>query len=148
MGDVAGAPGLRSCACTPSASRATSSAPAAATAGAQLDTRACRRVAQEGRGVVVYLRGHEGRGIGLLQKLRAYELQDQGADTIEANVRLGLPVDGRDYAVGAQILRDLGISRMRLMTPSRSWFPQLRPTELVFSESHLSNPSLSLRNSP
>jgi 3,4-dihydroxy 2-butanone 4-phosphate synthase/GTP cyclohydrolase II len=81
----------------------------------QLDT-AMQRVAKEGRGVIVYLRGHEGRGIGLLQKLRAYELQDQGADTIEANVRLGLPVDGRDYAVGAQILRDLGISRMRLMT--------------------------------
>ncbi len=81
----------------------------------QLDT-AMQRVAKEGRGVIVYLRDHEGRGIGLLQKLRAYELQDQGADTIEANVRLGLPVDGRDYAVGAQILRDLGISRMRLMT--------------------------------
>jgi len=61
----------------------------------QLDT-AMQRVAKEGRGVIVYLRGHEGRGIGLLQKLRAYELQDQGADTIEANVRLGLPVDGRD----------------------------------------------------
>jgi 3,4-dihydroxy 2-butanone 4-phosphate synthase / GTP cyclohydrolase II len=81
----------------------------------QLDA-AMQRVSQEGRGVIVYLRGHEGRGIGLLQKLRAYELQDQGADTIEANVRLGLPVDGRDYAVGAQILRDLGVSKMRLMT--------------------------------
>ncbi|WLQ32690.1 bifunctional 3,4-dihydroxy-2-butanone-4-phosphate synthase/GTP cyclohydrolase II [Streptomyces castrisilvae] len=75
-----------------------------------------RRITDEGRGVVVYLRGHEGRGIGLLSKLRAYELQERGVDTLDANLELGLPADARDYAAGAQILKDLGVRSLRLMT--------------------------------
>jgi 3,4-dihydroxy 2-butanone 4-phosphate synthase/GTP cyclohydrolase II len=73
-------------------------------------------IAQEGRGVIVYLRGHEGRGIGLAHKLRAYQLQEQGLDTVEANEALGLPVDSRDYGIGSQILVDLGVKKMRLLT--------------------------------
>ncbi|WP_329032192.1 bifunctional 3,4-dihydroxy-2-butanone-4-phosphate synthase/GTP cyclohydrolase II [Streptomyces sp. NBC_01725] len=75
-----------------------------------------RRVTEAGRGVVVYLRGHEGRGIGLLSKLRAYELQERGHDTLDANLELGLPADARDYAAGARILDDLGVRSLRLMT--------------------------------
>jgi 3,4-dihydroxy 2-butanone 4-phosphate synthase/GTP cyclohydrolase II len=74
------------------------------------------RVRAEGRGVVVYLRGHEGRGIGLLSKLRAYELQERGRDTLDANLELGLPADARDYAAAAQMLADLGVRSLRLMT--------------------------------
>lgn len=77
---------------------------------------AMERVTAQGRGIVVYLRGHEGRGIGLLSKLRAYELQERGADTLDANLELGLPADARDYAAGAQILADLGVGSLRLMT--------------------------------
>ncbi|MCS0599926.1 GTP cyclohydrolase II [Streptomyces sp. LP11] len=77
---------------------------------------AMRAVVAEGAGVVVYLRGHEGRGIGLLAKLRAMALQADGLDTVEANLALGLPVDARDYGVAAQILRDLGVRSVRLMS--------------------------------
>ncbi|MGH8947023.1 MAG: bifunctional 3,4-dihydroxy-2-butanone-4-phosphate synthase/GTP cyclohydrolase II [Acidimicrobiia bacterium] len=83
--------------------------------GEQLDW-ALRSIADEGRGVVLYLRGHEGRGIGLLHKLAAYNLQDDGLDTVDANVYLGFPPDSRDYGVGSQILYDLGVRSMRLMT--------------------------------
>ncbi|MEV5256234.1 bifunctional 3,4-dihydroxy-2-butanone-4-phosphate synthase/GTP cyclohydrolase II [Streptomyces werraensis] len=83
--------------------------------GPQLDA-SLDRIQAEGRGVVVYLRGHEGRGIGLMSKLRAYELQERGRDTLDANLELGLPADARDYAAGAQILADLGVRSVRPMT--------------------------------
>ena len=83
--------------------------------GPQLEA-SLEKVAAAGRGVVLYLRGHEGRGIGLAHKLRAYELQEQGRDTVEANLDLGLPADARDYSIGAQMLTDLGVRSLTLLT--------------------------------
>jgi 3,4-dihydroxy 2-butanone 4-phosphate synthase/GTP cyclohydrolase II len=83
--------------------------------GTQLDD-ALGKVGAAGRGVVLYIRGHEGRAIGLTHKLRAYQLQEQGRDTVEANEELGFAADPRDYGIGAQILYDVGVRSMRLMT--------------------------------
>ena len=83
--------------------------------GEQLQA-AFAQIGREGRGVILYVRGHEGRAIGLTHKLRAYRLQEQGKDTVEANVELGFPPDPRDYGIGAQILFDLGVRTMRLLT--------------------------------
>ena len=83
--------------------------------GPQLAT-AMQMVDEAGAGVIVYLRGHEGRGIGIGHKIRAYSLQDEGFDTVDANTELGLPVDSREYGIGAQILADLGVRELKLMT--------------------------------
>ncbi|KAL7003000.1 Bifunctional riboflavin biosynthesis protein RIBA 1, chloroplastic [Sarracenia purpurea var. burkii] len=94
---------------------------------------AMQQIEAAGKGVLVYLRGHEGRGIGLGHKLRAYNLQDDGRDTVEANEELGLPVDSREYGIGAQILRDLGVRTMKLMTNNPAKYVGLKGYGLAVS---------------
>ncbi|KAK7246727.1 hypothetical protein RIF29_41597 [Crotalaria pallida] len=94
---------------------------------------AMQQIEAAGRGVLIYLRGHEGRGIGLGHKLRAYNLQDDGRDTVEANEELGLPVDSREYGIGAQILRDLGVRSMKLMTNNPAKYVGLKGYGLTVS---------------
>ncbi|CCG03721.1 bifunctional 3,4-dihydroxy-2-butanone-4-phosphate synthase/GTP cyclohydrolase II [Blastococcus saxobsidens] len=101
--------------------------------GAQLE-QALRAVAAERCGVVVYLRGHEGRGIGLGHKIRAYALQERGLDTVDANIAQGLPVDSRSYGVGAQILADLGVRRLRLITNNPAKYGGLDGHGLVITD--------------
>lgn len=99
---------------------------------------ALQRIVQEGAGIVIYMRGHEGRGIGITQKLRAYALQDGGLDTVDANLALGLPVDARRFDAAAAILRDLGVDTVRLMSNNPLKMLALQQHGIVVSqrESH------------
>jgi 3,4-dihydroxy 2-butanone 4-phosphate synthase/GTP cyclohydrolase II len=100
--------------------------------GPQLDA-ALERIDKDG-GVVIYMRGHEGRGIGLINKLRAYSLQERGLDTVDANLALGLPADARDYAAAGGILADLGVDSIRLLTNNSDKVKQLRELGLDIVE--------------
>jgi len=113
--------------------------------GSQL-RKALGLIAKEDCGVLVYLRGHEGRGIGLAHKLRAYGLQEQGHDTVDANLELGLPVDNREYGIGAQILVDLGVTTMRLMTNNVSKYGGLEGFGLEIVDRVPLPPSLNPEN--
>ncbi|HEY0451504.1 GTP cyclohydrolase II [Actinophytocola sp.] len=95
---------------------------------------ALRRIVAAGAGVLVYLKGHEGRGIGLVAKLRAMRLQEEGLDTVEANLALGLPVDARDYDVAAEILRDLGVRSIRLLSNNPKKLDSLRRNGIRIAE--------------
>lgn len=101
--------------------------------GAQLDY-AMTKISEAGAGAVIYLRGHEGRGIGLANKILAYQLQDKGFDTVEANLELGLPVDDRDYQAAATILQDMGIVSIRLMTNNPIKLAKLHDCGLTIAE--------------
>lgn len=115
--------------------------------GTQL-SKALQNISKEGSGVLIYLRGHEGRGIGLGHKLRAYHLQDLGMDTVEANLELGFPADSREYGIGAQMLVDLGITTMRLMTNNPAKYSGLSGYNLSITERIplLSSPTKENRN--
>jgi 3,4-dihydroxy 2-butanone 4-phosphate synthase/GTP cyclohydrolase II len=113
--------------------------------GTQLQS-SLQLIANEGCGAVIYLRGHEGRGIGLSHKLRAYALQDAGRDTVDANLDLGLPVDSRDYGIGAAILADLGIQRIRVITNNPNKYSGLSGYDIQLIERVPSPPHITPDN--